>query len=165
MKLEIQVQTPAHWGGEGCCTPNSRVVRTVEEALAALRDPGFQPAEQAITLRPIAWPEGGSLPISEEIQLLARTPMESRYRVRLAQPGLLLTRDPWYPGWEVWVNGRPAPLVQADVVLMAVPLPAGESEVVFRYRPWSFYVGALISGITLLIVGPLVFWTLRRAGG
>ncbi|HXF68944.1 MAG TPA: YfhO family protein [Thermoflexus sp.] len=142
-----------------------RAVRTVEEALAALRDPGFRPAEQAITLGPIAWPEGRSLPVSEEIQLLARTSMESRYRIRLAQPGLLIVRDPWYPGWEAWVNGHPAPLIRADVVLMAVLLPAGESEVVFRYRPWSFYLGALMSGFTLLVIGPLVFWALRRAEG
>ncbi len=139
-----------------------RAVATVEEALAALRDPAFRPAEQAITLGPVSWPRPERLPLADEVQLLARTVMESRYRVRLGQSGLLVTRDPWYPGWEVLVNGRPAPLVRADGVLMAVPLPAGESEVVFRYRPWSFYLGALVSGITLGAMGLLAFATRLR---
>ncbi len=142
---------------------NVRPVAGVDEGLAALRDPSFRPAEQAIILGPAPW--SGAIPGSradeiqaDEIQLLGRTAMESRYRVRLSQPGLLITRDPWYPGWEVWVNGHPAPLMRADVVLMATPLPAGESEVVFRYRPWSFYIGAAISGLTLLLLGPLLWW-------
>ncbi|MCS6964237.1 MAG: YfhO family protein, partial [Thermoflexus sp.] len=69
-----------------------------------------------------------------------------------------------YPGWEVLVNGQPAPLVRANVVLMAVPLSAGESEVIFRYRPWSFYVGAIISGATLLIAGLAALLAIRRMG-
>ncbi|MDW8185908.1 MAG: YfhO family protein [Anaerolineae bacterium] len=139
-------------------------VRSVEEALTALRDPAFQPARQAITLDPIAWSSGEGPAAADEVQLLARTAMESRYRVRLARAGLLITRDPWYPGWEVLVNGQPAPLVRANVVLMAVPLSAGESEVIFRYRPWSFYVGAIISGATLLIAGLAALLAIRRMG-
>jgi len=142
-----------------------RPVATLEEALTALRDPAFRPLEEAITMDPVIWPGGEQLPLTDQIQLLARTAMESRYRVRLEQPGLLITRDPWYPGWEVSVNGRAAPLVRANVILMAVPLPAGESEVVFRYRPWSFYVGALISGITLFILCSLGIMALRGFRG
>lgn len=148
---------------------NVRPVSGVDEGLAALRDPSFRPAEQAIILGPAPW--FGAIFGSradeiqaDEIQLLGRTAMESRYRVRLSQPGLLITRDPWYPGWEVWVNGHPAPLMRADVVLMATPLPAGESDVVFRYHPWSFYIGAAISGLTLLLLGPLLWgWMSRGA--
>lgn len=140
-----------------------RPARSVEEALAALRDPAFQPSREAVVLDPIPQMGGEGSTAGEVIQLLFRTATESRYRVRLAQPGLLITRDPWYPGWEVRVNGQPAPLVRANVVLMAVPLPPGESEVVFRYQPWSFYVGAALSGATLFIVGLMAILRWRRS--
>jgi hypothetical protein len=44
--------------------------------------------------------------------------------------------------------------------LRAVEVPAGDSEVVFTYRPASLLLGALLSGATLL--GVAAWWT--RAG-
>ncbi|MFZ8843377.1 YfhO family protein [Thermoflexus sp.] len=139
-----------------------RPVKTVEEMLAALRDPAFRPAEEAVVLgpaEPLSAPDTGE---PDEVQLLHRTATEVRYRARLSRPGLLITRDPWYPGWTVTVNGRPAPLRRADGVLMAVYLPAGESEVAFRFRPTSFYIGAWISGLTVFFLWPLTLWRMRR---
>lgn len=83
-------------------------------------------------------------------------------RVRLGRPGLLLVRDPWYPDWTASVNGQPAPLDRADGVLMAVALPAGESEGVFRFRPPSFLVGAGISLVTIAFLWPWVLWRSAR---
>jgi len=137
-------------------------VKTVEEMLAALRDPAFRLAEETVMLGPFEPLEAGGFIVPDESQLLHRTATEVRYRARLSRPGLLITRDPWYPGWRVTVNGRPAPLRRADGVLMAVYLPAGESEVVFRFRPISFYIGAVISGLTVFFLWPLTLWRMRR---
>jgi uncharacterized membrane protein YfhO len=120
------------------------------------------PAEEAVVLgpaEPLSAPDTGE---PDEVQLLHRTATEVRYRARLSRPGLLITCDPWYPGWTVTVNGRPAPLRRADGVLMAVYLPAGESEVAFRFRPTSFYIGAWISGLTVFFLWPLTLWRMRR---
>ncbi|WP_376789736.1 YfhO family protein [Thermoflexus sp.] len=142
-----------------------RPAKTVEEMLAALRDPAFRPAEEAVVLGPIEPVKATDRQAPDEVQLLRRTATEVRYRARLGQPGLLITRDPWYPGWTVTVNGHPAPLRRADGVLMAVYLPAGESEVVFRFRPTSFYVGAGVSGLTVFLLWPLTLWRMRRRLG
>jgi uncharacterized membrane protein YfhO len=42
--------------------------------------------------------------------------------------------DAWAPGWSVTVDGRPARALQADVVMRGVVVPAGEHEIVWRYR-------------------------------
>jgi len=139
-----------------------RPVKTVEEMLAALRDPAFRPAEEAVVLGPAEPLDATAIEGPDEVQLLHRTAIEARYRARLSRPGLLITRDPWYPGWTVTINGRPAPLRRADGVLMAVYLPAGENEVVFRFRPISFYIGAGISGLTVFFLWPLTLWRMRR---
>ncbi|HEV7664622.1 MAG TPA: hypothetical protein VGQ62_13870, partial [Chloroflexota bacterium] len=50
-------------------------------------------------------------------------------RVSLPQPGYLLQRETWYPGWHARVDGVDTPLLRADVLYRAVPLSAGEHDV------------------------------------
>ncbi|HEX2578312.1 MAG TPA: YfhO family protein, partial [Aquihabitans sp.] len=51
------------------------------------------------------------------------------------RPGLLVLSQAWAPGWSATVDGVAAPVVRADGVVQAVPVPAGTSTVVLRYRP------------------------------
>jgi hypothetical protein len=51
---------------------------------------------------------------------------------------VLTLHEPWYPGWEVEVNGVRKPLLRSDVLFRGVEVPAGASKVVFAYRPLSF---------------------------
>ena len=46
------------------------------------------------------------------------------------------------------MNGEPAPIRRADFAFRVVPVPAGTSEVEFRYRPRSLVWGALVSSAT-----------------
>jgi uncharacterized membrane protein YfhO len=43
------------------------------------------------------------------------------------------------------VNGEETAVLRANYLFRAVKVPAGESEVEFRYRPASFQAGAAIS--------------------
>ena len=69
--------------------------------------------------------------------------------------GWLLLSDTWYPGWKVTVDGRPAPLLRANVAHRAVALAPGDHRVVFSFRPASTARGFALSaaGLTLLIGG------------
>ena len=49
-------------------------------------------------------------------------------------PRLLVIGDNYHPHWRALVDGRPAPLLRADYVWKAVPVPAGEHMVELRYR-------------------------------
>lgn len=68
-------------------------------------------------------------------------------------PGFLFLSDQDYPGWEATVNDVPAPILRANYAFRLVRVPAGASTVVFRYRPRSVWVGALLSAATLLLLG------------
>jgi uncharacterized membrane protein YfhO len=70
-----------------------------------------------------------------------------------------------YPGWRVYVNGKPARPHEADGILRAVLLPEGESKVEFRFLPLTFYVGIALSSLTvLLIIGyAIARWREKRA--
>jgi hypothetical protein len=62
---------------------------------------------------------------TDEVRLLAESPHRA----------LLVLNDPWYPGWTVTVDDRPAELVRTNAIFRGVAVPAGRHEVVFRFAP------------------------------
>jgi hypothetical protein len=49
--------------------------------------------------------------------------------------GFVVLNDLWHPWWLAEVDGRPVPILRANVLFRAVALPAGRHEVRFRFRP------------------------------
>lgn len=75
-------------------------------------------------------------------------------RVRLEvvsdSPKILVMSDVYYPGWEVFVDGKEERILKANYAFRAVPLPAGLHKVEFVYDPWTFKVGLLITLATIV---------------
>jgi hypothetical protein len=65
---------------------------------------------------------------------------------------VLVFTDPYYPGWEATLDGRPVPIYRADYAFRAISLPDGRHIVEFHYRPRSFTYGLLLS----LVAGVLL---------
>jgi hypothetical protein len=64
-------------------------------------------------------------------------------------PGLLRLADLYYPDWTATVDGRTAPVLRADYLLRAVPVPAGRHRVVFEFQSPSLARGLTISLVSL----------------
>ena len=77
----------------------------------------------------------------------------------LSCAGVLVLSDNWFPGWEATLDGRPAPILQADGALRAIAVPAGRHRVEMRYSPASIRWGGAVSFGTFLGVGAML---LRR---
>lgn len=77
-----------------------------------------------------------------------------RVEVEVSTPGPALLRlaDLYYPYWTATVDGRPAPVLRADYLLRAVPVPAGRHRVVFAYRSPVVRRGLEISLASLVLV-------------
>jgi hypothetical protein len=88
-------------------------------------------------------------------------------RIRLAadlpRPGLVVLSEVYYPGWKAWVDGNPAPVLEANYLLRAVPVPAGKHEVVLRFRSRPVEAGFAITLATLLAPALIAFY--RRSRG
>ena len=79
-------------------------------------------------------------------------------RVSLSQPGYLLQREAWYPGWRARVDGRDAPVLRADALFRAVQLGAGEHDVEIFFDSASFNRGAVVTLTGLLVIILLLAW-------
>jgi len=81
-------------------------------------------------------------------------------------PALLRLADQWYPDWTATIDDRPAPLLKADYLLRAVPVPAGRHRVTFTFRSRAIRLGLMLSVISTVLSLGLVaagMWADRRA--
>lgn len=69
--------------------------------------------------------------------------------------GTLVTSDAFWPGWEARIDGEPATIFPADMLVRAVRWPAGRHVLEMRYRPPEVRTGALLSVFGIAV---LIFW-------
>ena len=68
------------------------------------------------------------------------------------------------PGWTARVDGNPASVVPADLLLRAVPVPAGRHRVELTYRTPQLRTGAAVSVVSWAALVILFWWRSRRVG-
>jgi hypothetical protein len=138
------------------------------EFVPVSREP-FAGGELTLWQRPHAYPRAWfaidpNQDPSGETQVATYSAERVELKVQPLVPGYVVLADLCYPGWEAEVNGRPARIERAHLLLRAVPVPAGPSQVGFRYRPRSFRIGlwlALTSGLALILVTVIQPWLKR----
>ncbi len=149
---------------------NARTVENAAAALAAITDPDFDPDSEVILENiPPAVVGADSIRDLENIPPAVvgadfiRDPANRiALTVTLDRDGYVVVSDTYYPGWRVYVDGEPRPLLRADHLFRAVAVPAGTHEITFEYAPLSVTVGLAISATAVLIwIGLFVYH--RRA--
>jgi hypothetical protein len=85
-------------------------------------------------------------------ELAVYTPNRLVVQADLAEPGLLVLSEVWYPGWRALDNGVETPIQRVEGTLRGVYLDAGSHAVEFRYAPWTVWLGLAISGSTALVL-------------
>jgi len=144
--------------------PRAEVVPDPDAAIKRMMGPPFNPAE-VVFLE--AAPADGLPPAVEGDPGAVRVLEYGCQRVRLESDAraacMLVLADAWYPGWKATVNGAPAGVLPAYHCFRAVKVPAGKSEVVFEYRPWTLRAGLAVSAAFLLGIGAFAAGSLLRA--
>jgi len=126
-----------------------------EEALARVRDPAEPTRDTAFLATGEALDRS---PCASQVEFLSTGNLGVSLAVDACEEGYLVISDAFYPGWEAEVDGQARPVLRADVGLRAVRVGKGRQGVVFRYRPFSFLLGAGVSGLSLGVLG----WAWRR---
>jgi MFS family permease len=98
-----------------------------------------------------------------KISLTSYSPNVVEYNYKGSGNGLAVFSEIYYPkGWNAYVDGKKTSHFEADYVLRAMVIPAGDHKIEFRFEPKSFYLGSTISKassliLLLLLLGILVF--------
>jgi hypothetical protein len=76
-------------------------------------------------------------------------------------PAVLVLADTYYPGWQAIVDGRAAPVLAANGLVRAVPLPDGGHVVEMRFRPPLALAEGLMSLGSIALLG--LAWNAERS--
>jgi hypothetical protein len=93
---------------------------------------------------------------------------EIRIDATLPNPAILMLSEVFYPRWQAFVDGEAAEIIKANYILRAVPLAAGDHEVVFKYDSSLVRRGLLLSVsasgamVLVLLAAAVVAWRGRR---
>ncbi len=91
----------------------------------------------------------------DDIRLTSYAANELHYAYSVENDALAVFSEVFYPGWKVYMDGVEAQPLRVDWILRALPLQAGDGEIVMRFEPESYKVGENISrasSITLLLL-------------
>ncbi|HYM61889.1 MAG TPA: YfhO family protein [Thermoanaerobaculia bacterium] len=89
------------------------------------------------------------------------SPVRWSLNVRAPGPSLVVSSQPYAPGWSAVVNGTETPLHRVNGAFIGFAVPAGDAHVELRYRPVAFY-GSLLLAIVAL--GLLALARMRTGG-
>jgi hypothetical protein len=124
-----------------------------ERALALLRELAF-PRERSVVLAAGTPRAAAASDIGTAAIVLAR-PEQVRVAIAPTAPGWLVLSDTFFPGWKALVDGAPREIARANVAFRAVAVEPGERVVEFRYEPFWYRCGAVVSlaAVTLALLG------------
>ncbi|AVI52111.1 hypothetical protein C5O00_13470 [Pukyongia salina] len=100
------------------------------------------------------------------IDLTQYKPNHLVYESSSTSPQLAVFSEVYYPkGWNAYIDGQPAEYIRANYVLRAMPVPAGNHKIEFKFEPTVIKTGgtiALVSFVILLVVLFGGLWYKRR---
>ena len=83
------------------------------------------------------------------------------------QPMMVVFSEMYDTGWQAAVNGQPATLWLVNYAFRGVLVDAGTSTITMQYRPQTYRLGVIISGLTglfMLCMGVYRFAVNRPTG-
>lgn len=145
---------------------NATVVQEWESTLNRVGTEGCNDPEIAVPLNVTIHVAGAGARDLRQPDLLATDPValtgygpnEIAGSANARSDGYVVVSETFVPGWQAYVDGVQVPVVRANYLFRALPIPAGSHQVRLVYAPKSFQFGALISGITLLISLGVLGW-------
>ncbi len=100
----------------------------------------------------------------QKVQVTKYLPDEVDMDVDAPANSFLVASEVWYPGWNAYIDGKKTDVYRTDYVLRGVPVLKGRHRLVFRFSPWTYNIGAVVSLLTLAYLVSVIFINRRRRG-
>ena len=105
---------------------------------------------------------GGPISPDASARLLEEEPNRLVIETQSVTPALLVVSEVIYPGWVATVDGRTTPIHATNFILRGIAVPAGTHRVELRYTAPAARNGALISMLSLGLIGALAVWSVKK---
>lgn len=87
------------------------------------------------------------------IEVVDYQPNRVKYQTQTSMPGLAVFSEVYFAnGWNVYLDGQPVSHLRANYILRALPIPAGNHSVEFKFEPRVWSIGEAISLVSSLII-------------
>lgn len=91
---------------------------------------------------------------AEPVKMEYTRPHSDKMRVRFRSPydGIMVIQENYSPFWGAILDGEKVEILRANHAFMAVPVSAGEHELIVEYKPKAFYMGWSVGGAAWMAV-------------
>jgi hypothetical protein len=90
-------------------------------------------------------PLGRAATPSETVTVTRYEPTRVELDAVLEQPGMVVLSDSYYPGWELTIDGKPAPVYRANRMMRGAAVESGRHKLVYTFNSRSFLIGRVVS--------------------
>jgi hypothetical protein len=157
--IVAQEAAPRAWlAGDAVFEPN------LLEHLIYLKSNDFDPRKQVVLKADkerLDNPGKGEMSNPGKVEIMEYLPNRIELKSSSTNDTYLVLSELYYPGWKAYVDGSEVKIYHANYLLRAIKLSKGKHEIVFSYKPMSFYTGAGISGISVIMIGCMCVVSLR----
>jgi hypothetical protein len=75
--------------------------------------------------------------------------------------GWLASSEVFYPGWHAYIDGKETTILEGNLAFRTLYVPSGAHVITFRYIPVMVYAGMVISFVTAVCCG-IILWKSRH---
>jgi hypothetical protein len=138
-----------------------------EEALLRIRGESsyvFDPKETVLLeVNPRELPSlPGALPPDSTVRIVRYESNRIELETSSTSACVLVLSEIFYPGWQAEIDGQRSPILLANFLLRGLSLSPGKHHVVMRYTAPRARNGAIISILTLVALGVMLFYSRRK---
>ncbi len=98
------------------------------------------------------------LALSSEVIIEAYKSSFIQLQVETDKDKILFLSDNYYPGWKAKIDNLETKIYRADFTFRGIVVPKGKHTVVFSFEPFSFKIGAIISGSAIFLLLLFVYF-------
>ncbi|MDI6689732.1 MAG: YfhO family protein [Actinomycetota bacterium] len=132
------------------------VLKGKKEIFGKLKSENFDPRHVAVLEKIPSLPKKDEVlsgPVGRDyVRITVYEPNEIKLLVNSRGRCLLLLSEVFCSGWKAYVDGKETEILRANYILRSIPLSSGSHKIQLVYRPRSFWLGKLVSGIAASVV-------------
>ncbi|MCX7918096.1 MAG: YfhO family protein [bacterium] len=135
------------------------------ERLSLVYDAGYKVLYQFNRAYPRAWVVSGQTDARDStatVKVVHHSANRIILQVISSAPGSVILSEIYYPGWKAKLDGQPVQIGVYKSLLRSLPIPEGEHQIEFVFSPFTFWLGAIVSGISIFGLGLLLGYARKK---